>query len=125
MYIRIFNNTTSSIYSVSRQAYINRDYTIDLLYLHTNTFYENTTARNYFLEYNQAIWIIWNDISHKLFDNVFTNNCARDTFLVYQHIKYQICCIRREGTRFNSRCAFIYSDNLVIIRYCNTCNDTK
>ena len=25
------------------------------------------------------------------------------------------CCIRRDGTRFDSECAFNYSDNLVII----------
>ena len=27
-----------------------------------------------------------------------------------------VCCFGRDGTRFNSECAFIYSDNLVIIR---------
>ena len=26
------------------------------------------------------------------------------------------CCIRRDGTGTDSECAFIYSDNLVIIR---------
>ena len=41
-----------AFHSVSKKAYINGDYNIDLLQLHTNThyntFYENTTAQGFF-----------------------------------------------------------------------------
>ena len=51
-FIEEFLITLSIIHSVRKQAYINGDYNIDLLQLHTNThyniLYENTTAQGFF-----------------------------------------------------------------------------
>ena len=51
-FIEEFSVTLSNIHAVSRQAYVNGDYNIDLLQLHTNThynaFYEKITAQGFF-----------------------------------------------------------------------------
>ena len=51
-FIKEFSITLSNIHAISKQAYINGDFNIDLLQLHTNaqynTFYDNTTAQGFF-----------------------------------------------------------------------------
>ena len=51
-FIEEFSETLSNIHAVSRQAYVNGDYNIDLLQLHTNkhynAFYENIIAQGFF-----------------------------------------------------------------------------
>ena len=50
-FIEEFSITLSNIYAISKQAYINGDFNIDLLQLHTNaqynTFYDNITAQGF------------------------------------------------------------------------------
>ena len=84
--IEEFSTTLNSIHSISKQAYINRDYNIDLLQLHTNahynTFYENTTAQGFFPKITRPTRSFGN--SHKL----ILITClqiiyARDTLPVY------------------------------------------
>ena len=87
-FIEEFSITLSSIHSVSKQAYINGDYNIDLLQLHTNThyntFYENTTAQGFFPKITRPTRS--HGSSHKLIDNVFTNNlCKRHTSGILTH----------------------------------------
>ena len=86
--IEEFSITLSSIHPVSKQAYINGDYNIDLLQLHTNThyntFYENTTAQGFFPKITRPTRS--HGSSHKLIDNVFTNNlCKRHTSGILTH----------------------------------------
>ena len=87
-FIEEFSITLSSIHSVSKKAYINGDYNIDLLQLHTNThyntFYENTTAQGFFPKITRPTRSYGS--SHKLIDNVFTNNlCKRHTSGILTH----------------------------------------
>ena len=68
--------------------YINGDYNIHLLQLHTNThykaFYENTTAQGFFPKITSPTRS--HGSSHKLIHNVFTNNlCKRHTFGILTH----------------------------------------
>ena len=50
-FIEEFSIILSNIHAISKQAYINGDFNIDLLQLHTNvhynTFYDNTTAQGF------------------------------------------------------------------------------
>ena len=83
-----FSITLNSIHSISKQAYINGDYNIDLLQLHTNahynTFYENTTSQGFFPKITRPTRSFGN--SHKLIDNVFTNNlCKKHTSGILTH----------------------------------------
>ena len=84
-FIEEFSITLSSIHSFSKQVYINGDYNIDFLQLHTNThyntFYENTTTQCFSPKITRPTRS--HESSHKLIDNVFTIICARDTLLVY------------------------------------------
>ena len=78
-FIEEFSVTLSNIHAVSRQAYVNRDYNIDLLQLLTNThyneFYENITAQGFFPKITSPTRSFGN--SHKLIDNVLTNNLSK------------------------------------------------
>ena len=81
-FIKEFSITLSNIHAISKQAYINGDFNIDLLQLHTNaqynTFYDNTTAQGFFPKITRPTRSVGN--SHTLIDNVFTNNlCKRHT----------------------------------------------
>ena len=83
-----FSVTLSNIHAVSRQAYVNGDYNIDLLQLHTNThynaFYENITAQGFFPKITRPTRSFGN--SHKLIDNVLTNNlCKQHTSGILTH----------------------------------------
>ena len=53
-FIEEFSITLSNIHAISKQTYINGDFNIDLLQLHTNaqyiTFYDNTTAQGFFFQ---------------------------------------------------------------------------
>ena len=75
--------------SVSKHNYyINGDFNIDLLQLHTNThyntFYDNTTAQGFFPKITRPTRSVGN--SHTLIDNVFTNNlCKRHTSGILTH----------------------------------------
>ena len=86
-FIEEFSETLSNIHAVSRQAYVNGDYNIDLLQLHTNThynaFYENITAQGFFSKITRPTRSFGN--SHTLIDNVFTTNLNSD-LSAYQHI---------------------------------------
>ena len=61
------------------QAYMNGDYNIDLLQLHTNnhynSFYENVTAQSFFTKISRPTRFIEN--SHSLIDNIFSNNLCK------------------------------------------------
>ena len=79
-FIEEFSITLSNIHAISKQAYINGDFNIDLLQLHTNaqynTFYDDTTAQGFFSKITRPTRSVGN--SHTLNDNVFTNNlCNR------------------------------------------------
>ena len=81
-FIEEFSITLNNIHAISKQAYINGDFNIDLLQLHTNThyntFYDNTTAKGFFPKITRPTRSVGN--SHTLIDNVFTNNlCKRHT----------------------------------------------
>ena len=69
-FIEEFSETLSNIHAVSRQAYVNGDYNIDLLQLHTNThynaFYENITAQGFFPKITRPTRSFGN--SHTLID---------------------------------------------------------
>ena len=71
--------------SASRHNYINGNFNIDLLQLHTNahynTFYDNTTAQGFFPRITRLTRSVRN--SHTLIDNVFTNNLCKRHNLVY------------------------------------------
>ena len=87
-FIEEFSETLSNIHAVSRQAYVNRDYNIDLLQLHTNThynaFYENITAQGSFPKITRPTRSFGS--SHTLIDNVLTNNlCKQHTFGILTH----------------------------------------
>ena len=80
--------TMSNILAVSKQAYVNGNYNIDLLQLHHNThyntLYENTTAQEFFHKIIRQTRSFGN--SHKLIDNVFINNlCKRHTSGISTH----------------------------------------
>ena len=79
-FIEEFSEILSNIHAVSRQAYVNGDYNIDLLQLHTNThynaFYENITAHGFFSKITRPTRSFGN--SHTLIDNVFTTNLNSD-----------------------------------------------
>ena len=87
-FIEEFSITLSNIHAISKQAYINGDYNIDFLQLHTNaqynTFYDNTTAQGFFPKITRPTRSFGN--SHTLIDNVFTNNlCKRHTSGILTH----------------------------------------
>ena len=87
-FIEEFSITLNNIHAISKQAYINRDFNIDLLQLHTNThyntFYDNTTAQGFFPKITRPTRSVGN--SHTLIDNVFTNNlCERHTSGILTH----------------------------------------
>ena len=87
-FIEEFSITLSNIHAISKQAYINGDFNIDLLQLHTNaqynTFYDNTTAQGFFPKITRPIRSVGN--SHTLIDNVFTNNlCKQHTSGILTH----------------------------------------
>ena len=87
-FIEEFSETLSNIHAVSRQAYVNGDYNIDLLQLHTHThynaFYENITAQGFFPKITRPTRSFGN--SHTLIDNVLTNNlCKQHTSGILTH----------------------------------------
>ena len=87
-YIEEFSETLSNSHAVSKQAYVNGDYNIDLLQLHTNThynaFYENITAQGFFPKITRPTRSFEN--SYTLIDNVLTNNlCKRHTSGIITH----------------------------------------
>ena len=87
-FIEEFSETLSNIHAVSRQAYVNGDYNIDLLQLHTNThynaFYENITAQGFFPKITRPTRSFGN--SHTLIDNVLTNTlCKQHTSGILTH----------------------------------------
>ena len=87
-FIEEFSETLSNIHAVSRQAYVKRDYNIDLLQLHTHThynaFYENITAQGFFPKITRPTRSFGN--SHTLIDNVLTNNlCKQHTSGILTH----------------------------------------
>ena len=87
-FIAEFSITLSNIYAISKQAYINGDFNIDLLQLHTNThyntFYDNITAQGFSPKFTWPTRSVGN--SHTLIDNVFANNlCKRHTSGILTH----------------------------------------
>ena len=88
-FIEEFSIILSNIHAISKQAYINGDFNIDLLQLHSNvhynTFYDNTAAQGFFFpKITRPTRSIGN--SHTLIDNVFTNNlCKRHTSGILAH----------------------------------------
>ena len=87
-FIEEFSITLNNIHAISKQAYINGDFNIDLLQLHTNThyntFYDNTTTQGFFPKITRPTRSVGN--SHTLIDNVFTNNlCKRHTSGILTH----------------------------------------
>ena len=87
-FIEEFSETLSNIHAVSRQAYVNGDYNIDLLQLHTNThynaFYEHITEQGFFPKITRSTRSFGN--SHTLIDNVLTNNlCKQHTSGILTH----------------------------------------
>ena len=87
-FLEEFSLTLSNIHAVSRQAYVNGDYNIDLLQLHTNThynaFYKNITAQGFFPKITRPTRSFGK--SHKLIDNVLTNNlCKQHTSGILTH----------------------------------------
>ena len=87
-FIEEFSIILSNIHAISKQAYINGDFNIDLLQLHTNvlynTFYDNTTPQGFFPKITRPTRSIGN--SYTLIDNVFTNNlCKRHTSGILTH----------------------------------------
>ena len=61
------------------QAYMNGDYNIDLLQLHTNnhynSFYENVTSQGFFPKISRPTRSFEN--SHSLIDNIFSYNLCK------------------------------------------------
>ena len=88
----------SNIHAISRQVYVNGDYNIDLLQLHTNThcntFYKNITAQGFFPKITRPTRSFGN--SHKLIDNMLTNNlCKQPTSGILTHqISYHVTTFR-------------------------------
>ena len=87
-FIEEFSIILSNIHAISKQAYINGDFNIDLLQLHTNvhynTFYDNTAAQGFFFQ--KLPGLLEQLETHTLIDNVFTNNlCKRHTSGILAH----------------------------------------
>ena len=98
-----FSVTLSNIHAVSRQAYVNGDYDIDLLQLHTNTHYnacyENITAQGFFPKITRPTRSFGN--SHKLIDNVLTNNLCKQHTSGILHRKKLFVKSKRNPSQIN------------------------
>ena len=78
-----FSAVLSNVYVMCNQAYMNGDYNIYLLQLHTNnhynSFYENVTSQGFFPKISRPTRSFEN--LHSLIDNIFSNNlCKPHTF---------------------------------------------
>ena len=74
-----FSAVLSNVHAMCNQAYINGDYNIDLLQLHTNnhynSFYENITSQGFFPKISRPTRSFEN--SYSLIDNIFSNNLCK------------------------------------------------